>query len=818
MRVQKYFKGAVDIPILAISVLGMALLALGIGYITPTGEQSKLAYEEDLWCVSNYIEQRPVEYLKDGRPRQDKLLDGKEDWIVRDQVKADTKEQAEEIARKNGDGRFEPSDQNELREKLAANDKEFFTTHFNTGATMAGPCWGTGSSTSMTGRWLNDAIREDCFDIEAPSSPASNLASAVLTEGNCQAKSVTVNRRSGGSINTPASGVAVVEEHLVTKDENFQPTSTKDQIDRHYSVTEKAVGIKYSHQRGWTPAEGGGSIGGGSASPPPAAVEPYVVNMNWSSRPAEGTRMILTNPKTGKSVVAAAGYETGPGNTAYAIGAQEEAMQAIGAKTGDKIEFGFAVDQSLPFGPIKCEEKTAQGESGKSELASLGNILSLFAGVFSVENALAASPVIVIDPGHGSAINKRTYEGQTELAIAKNLKAILEKEGYTVVMTRTASGQVIGNAKSGIERIDLRARAAIANSANASLIISLHSDDRSNDTYDVIYPDVTRGDQDGKGVSHVENYLAKAKKSAQSIHNALKSAGFTPNGSRSLRGESNNSGRLPGIPFVLSANSKAPLVTIEVYGHDSSTLRTKYASSSTQEKVARAIANGVKNYFGQNTAEAASTQEEVPKKTSSAPSNCPEKAPNAGPSYGNDYQAQIAHSFEQQYSILNNQVGGDPQELLAGAEGGVTGNGECALPIPNNSKIVSVFGTSRGRGKHAGVDFSAPTGTPVVATMDGEIVLSEDEGFADGTGSWGSTSQNGGYGNRIKIKHANDVYSEYHHLKSGSLLPVGTQVTKGQVIALVDHNGWSSGPHLHFQLMKGASTSGAFNPVKCLGL
>lgn len=813
-NIKTSFKSAVDIPVLVASALGLALMAIGIGYLAPTGEQSKLQYPPNLWCVSNYIEQRPVEYLKDGRPRQDKLLDGKEGWIVRDQVKADTKEQAEEIARKNGNGRFESSNQDELREKLQANDKEFFTTHFNTGATMAGPCWGTGSSTSMTGRWLNDAIREDCFDIEAPSSPASNLTSAVLTEGSCQAKSVTVNRRAGGSINTPASGVAVVEQHLVTKEENFQPSNTKDQIDRHYSITEKAIGIKYSHERSWTPAEGGGSIGGGSASPPPAAAEPYAVNMNWSSRPAEGTRMILTNPKTGKSVVAAAGYETGPGNTAYAIGAQEEAMQAIGAKTGDRIEFGFAVDQSLPFGPIKCEQATEA-----AGISAYQNVFKLLAGLFSIENALAANPVIVIDPGHGSAINKREYEGQTELGIAKKLKAILEKEGYTVVMTRSSNGQVIGNAKSGIERIDLRARAAVANSANASLIISLHSDDRSNDTYDVIYPDVTRGDQDGKGVAHVENYLAKAKKSAQSIHSALKSSGFTPNGGRSLRGESNNSGRLPGIPFVLSANSKAPLVTVEVYGHDSSALRAKYANGSTQEKVAEAIANGVKSYFGQNTAEAASTQEEVPKKTSSAPSNCPEKAPSAGPSYGKDYQAQIAHSFEQQYSILNNPVGGDPQELLAGAEGGVTGNGECALPVLNNSKIVSVFGTARGSGRHAGVDFSAPTGTPVVSTMDGEIVLSEDLGFADGSGSWGSTKQNGGYGNRIKIKHANNIYSEYHHLKSGSLLPVGTKVTKGQVIALVDHNGWSSGPHLHFQLMRGADTkAGAFNPVKCLGL
>lgn len=165
-RFSKFLQSAVDIPVLATSALGMALLAIGIVFLAPTGEQSKLQYPGDLWCVSNYIEARNSEgaaiLLKDGRPRQDELLDGKEEWIVRDQVQADSKEEAEEIARKNGKGRFEPSNQDELRDKLKAGDKEFFTTHFNTGATMAGPCWGTGSTTSQTGQWLNDAINEVC--------------------------------------------------------------------------------------------------------------------------------------------------------------------------------------------------------------------------------------------------------------------------------------------------------------------------------------------------------------------------------------------------------------------------------------------------------------------------------------------------------------------------------------------------------------------------------------------------------------------------------------------------------------------------------
>lgn len=161
------------IPI-ASTVLSAALIAMAIGFSSPTGEQSKLAYEGNLWCVSNYIEKEPRAYLKDGRPQADERLSGKEDWIVREQVSADSKEEAEQKAQKNGQGMFEPSDKTALRSALDKNQKDFFTTHFNTGATQAGPCLGGASSSSFPGRWLNDAIREDCFGIKPPVQEASS--------------------------------------------------------------------------------------------------------------------------------------------------------------------------------------------------------------------------------------------------------------------------------------------------------------------------------------------------------------------------------------------------------------------------------------------------------------------------------------------------------------------------------------------------------------------------------------------------------------------------------------------------------------------
>ena len=149
-----------ELPILATSILGAALLALGIGFSQPTGPQSKLQYTGDLWCVSNWIEERPYRQLPDGRPAKDPRLIGKEDWIVREQVAAKTKEEAEAKARANGHGLFEPSDADTLRGYLDQNNREAFTSHFNTGATVPGPCMGTGDVSAQTGRWLNEKIND----------------------------------------------------------------------------------------------------------------------------------------------------------------------------------------------------------------------------------------------------------------------------------------------------------------------------------------------------------------------------------------------------------------------------------------------------------------------------------------------------------------------------------------------------------------------------------------------------------------------------------------------------------------------------------
>lgn len=346
---------SITTTILTASIAGAALLAIGgLGFSSTPGENSKLVYSGNLWCVNNYIEEEDAAgnkvYLPnpDGRASKDHRLKGKEDWIRIQQVHAESKEEAEKLA--TIEGWFEASEKVRLREALDQNDKAFFTTHFNTGATKPGPCVGTGFGDGLVGKWVNDSIREDCFEL-----PESK-------DGNCSTKTESINLKSWGNVNLPATGKIVKEDHLVTAEENFTPSSISDQIERHYQITASAIGKTYTHQTKWTPAEGGGRIGSGSSSRPPASAEPWIMNMYWTDKPAAGTKVIIKNPSNGKVVVAAAGYETGPTGTKWLLGAQEEVLQAIGADTNSTVSVGFAEDQSLPFGPINCTSPSSSGK------------------------------------------------------------------------------------------------------------------------------------------------------------------------------------------------------------------------------------------------------------------------------------------------------------------------------------------------------------------------------------------------------------------------------------------------------------------------
>src|SRR5690606_30034123 len=93
-----------------------------------------------------------------------------------------------------------------------------------------------------------------------------------------------------------------------------------------------------------------------------------------------------------------------------------------------------------------------------------------------------------------------------------------------------------------------------------------------------------------------------------------------------------------------------------------------------------------------------------------------------------------------------------------------------------------VHGTWRG---HKGVDYAAPSGTPIHATADGVVDFR----------GW----QNG-YGNTIVLKHHNGISTLYaHQSRFENGLKKGDSVRQGQLIGYVGSTGWSTGPHLHYE-------------------
>jgi murein DD-endopeptidase MepM/ murein hydrolase activator NlpD len=89
---------------------------------------------------------------------------------------------------------------------------------------------------------------------------------------------------------------------------------------------------------------------------------------------------------------------------------------------------------------------------------------------------------------------------------------------------------------------------------------------------------------------------------------------------------------------------------------------------------------------------------------------------------------------------------------------------------------------------HAGLDFSAPSGTPIYATAQGVVKTAGNLG--------------NGYGNHVVINHGYQYTTLYGHMFRIKVRP-GQTVKRGEVIGYVGNTGKSTGPHLHYEVMKG---------------
>lgn len=128
------------------------------------------------------------------------------------------------------------------------------------------------------------------------------------------------------------------------------------------------------------------------------------------------------------------------------------------------------------------------------------------------------------------------------------------------------------------------------------------------------------------------------------------------------------------------------------------------------------------------------------------------------------------------------------------------GSGAFQWPVPSSTRVTSEYGWRphpifKTRRFHNGLDIGAPTGSPVVAADDGQVIYA---------GNYG------GYGYTVIVDHGGGISSQYSHL-SRILVSRGQNVKKGSKIGLVGSTGWSTGPHLHFTVLKNGQSANPWN-------
>ena len=165
-----------------------------------------------------------------------------------------------------------------------------------------------------------------------------------------------------------------------------------------------------------------------------------------------------------------------------------------------------------------------------------------------------------------------------------------------------------------------------------------------------------------------------------------------------------------------------------------------------------------------------------------------------------EYQAMIA---EQNSIIASMEAAIKAERERLAKEARKYGGGVFAHPCPDYTRISDQYGmrmhpTLGVELMHNGIDFAAPSGTPIYAAADGEVI---------------AAGYSASMGNYIMIDHGSDIVSIYMHA-SKLLVSQGEEVSRGDKIALVGSTGRSTGPHLHF----GVRENGSYvNPSKYLG-
>ena len=126
-----------------------------------------------------------------------------------------------------------------------------------------------------------------------------------------------------------------------------------------------------------------------------------------------------------------------------------------------------------------------------------------------------------------------------------------------------------------------------------------------------------------------------------------------------------------------------------------------------------------------------------------------------------------------------------------------------------DATVSAPYGEQNHQGHtHGGIDIAAPEGTPIKTPVAGTVV---------------DNSYGGGYGNFVQIKDKNNMDHLFPHMTAPSDLPMGSQVSEGDVVGYVGSTGNSTGPHVHYEIDDDSVNPGAetskphINPGKYMG-
>lgn len=163
-----------------------------------------------------------------------------------------------------------------------------------------------------------------------------------------------------------------------------------------------------------------------------------------------------------------------------------------------------------------------------------------------------------------------------------------------------------------------------------------------------------------------------------------------------------------------------------------------------------------------------------------------------------EYEAEIA-AQNATIAALEQAVAEDKKRLEEANRPKYNG-GKFAWPAPSYTRISDDYGnrihpTLGVQQFHNGVDMAAPSGSPILAAYDGDVVAAD---------------YNGSMGNYVMIDHGDNLYTIYMHA-SALYVSKGTHVSKGDAIAAVGSTGRSTGPHLHFSVRLNGSYVSPWN-------